>query len=236
MTYTLTRSKRKTVALHISDGEIEVRAPLRMPVYAIDEFIASKETWINKHLKRSGEQLINRESFSLNYGDTVYILNTPYTITQERETSPLSHPAPRQKNHPPVFGPNNEFYIPAGLNPEKIKKACIDVYRKTASYLLIPRTKELAGRMSVFPGNIKITSAKTRWGSCSPEKNISFSWRLLMADEDTVDYVIIHELAHIIEMNHSQSFWNIVAKYCPDYKAGKKKLKALQNKLANEDW
>jgi len=202
-----------------------------MPRYAIDNFIASKEKWIEKHLGRSGQQLKNRESFSLNYGDTVYLLNTPYIITGDNRTGFLfTNNIIKQETCPPAF------YIPSDLNPDQIKKACIDVYKKTAAAFLIPRTHELASQMLVTPGIIKITGAKSRWGSCSVDKNISFSWRLLMADEDTVDYVIIHELAHTIEMNHSQRFWEIVEKYCPNYKDSKKRLKVLQNKLANESW
>ena len=228
MTYTLTRSKRKTVAIHICDGFVEVRAPLGMPQRTIDEFIALKENWIKKHLTRSSQQLVNRDNFSLNYGDVVYILSTPYIITGSNTK--------RKKSDLPAFGPNNEFYIPSGLNHDKIKKACIDTYRKTASLLLIPQTLKLADKLQVTPGEIKVTGAKSRWGSCSANKNISYSWRLLMADEDAVDYVIFHELAHIIEMNHSKKFWEIIERYVPDYKECKKRLKALQNKLSNENW
>jgi len=202
-----------------------------MPVYAIEEFINSKESWILKHIKRTGQQAVNRDGFSLNYGDTISFLNTPYIITPADENDS------RFRSYKTgMFGYNNELYLRPGLTPEKIKKACIETYRTTADTLLIPRTMELAKKIPVSPNNIKINSAKSRWGSCSFDKNITFSWRLLMADENTVDYVIFHELAHLIEMNHSDRFWAIVERYVPDYKLRKKQLKTLQAKLSNENW
>jgi len=75
--YNLVRSKRKTVAIHICNGFVEVRASLRMPQKDIDKFVSSKEKWINKHLEKSKQQECNRKSFSIDYGDTIYILNNP---------------------------------------------------------------------------------------------------------------------------------------------------------------
>ena len=90
--------------------------------------------------------------------------------------------------------------------------------------------------MNVTPIAVKVNSAKTRWGSCSGRNSINFSWRLIMADDDVIDYVIVHELAHIKEHNHSDRFWAVVASVLPDYKMRQAKLKILQKKLASEDW
>jgi len=93
-----------------------------------------------------------------------------------------------------------------------------------------------AGLMSASPTAVKINGAKTRWGSCSAKKSLNFSWRLVMADDSVIDYVVVHELAHITEMNHSARFWAIVAGVLPDYKERQKQLKALQKRLNAEDW
>jgi len=196
-----------------------------MPKYAIDEFVASKEKWIIKNLTKSRQQKNMREDFDLNYGDTVYFMSEPYIITGNDELSGL---------YP--FGDNNELYIPSGMAPEQIKHACMKIYRETALDYLVTRTNEFAKLMSAAVCNVKINNAKSRWGSCSADRNISYSWRLIMADEDTVDYVIVHELAHITEMNHSKRFWAIVERFIPDYKKCKKRLKELQAKLTCENW
>ncbi|MCL2816165.1 MAG: M48 family metallopeptidase [Oscillospiraceae bacterium] len=93
-----------------------------------------------------------------------------------------------------------------------------------------------AGFMNVKPAAVKITSAKTRWGSCSGRDNLNFSWRLVMADENVIDYVVVHELSHIKEHNHSPHFWKIVENVLPDYKERQNKLKQFQKQLIVQDW
>jgi len=90
--------------------------------------------------------------------------------------------------------------------------------------------------MGVSPAAVKINGAKTRWGSCSAKKSLNFSWRLIMADDAAIDYVVVHELAHMFEMNHSERFWAIVAGVLPDYKERRKRLKELQRRLNAENW
>ncbi len=82
-----------------------------------------------------------------------------------------------------------------------------------------------AGRMNIRYGRVSIRDQKTRWGSCSGKGNLNFNWRLLMMPEDIMDYVIVHELAHRREMNHSPRFWQIVENYIPDYQKRRQWLK-----------
>ena len=220
--YTLIRSKRKTVALYVRNGGVEVRAPLKMPKREIDKFVASKEKWITDKLIKSKTQTNRRESFSLDYGSPVTYRGRHYYI---EETC---------GNRAGFDG--ERFYMPPNLMPEKIKAACVRVYRLLAKQYLTERTLAFAQKMSVSPADIKITAARTRWGSCSTKKNINFSWRLAMADDEVIDYVVVHELAHLKEMNHSKKFWAIVESMIPDYKKCKKQLKELQHRLSGENW
>ena len=86
------------------------------------------------------------------------------------------------------------------------------------------------------PQQVRITSAKTRWGSCSAKGGLNFSWRLLLAPPEAVDYVVVHELAHLVEFNHSPRFWAIVKGILPDYKARRQSLKAVQETLLRQGW
>ena len=88
-----------------------------------------------------------------------------------------------------------------------------------------PRVKEYAEKMGVTYGRITIRNQRTRWGSCSSKGNLNFNCLLMLFPEEVRDYVIVHELCHRIEMNHSQRFWAEVEKYCPDYKVLRMKLK-----------
>jgi predicted metal-dependent hydrolase len=80
--------------------------------------------------------------------------------------------------------------------------------------------------------NLRLSSAKTRWGSCSGQNTISINWRLSILPEELLEYVIIHELAHIKEKNHSSKFWDLVSQFCPDYKQKRKELKGYGRILA----
>ena len=220
--YTLIRSNRKTVAIYIRDSGVEVRAPLKMPKSDIDRFVASKEKWIAEKLAMSNERRAQRESFALTYGDRISYRGKQYPIAA--------------KEGGRVGFDGERFHMPPGLPPEEIKAACVQVYRLLAKRDLTEKVQAFARRMGVTPGNMKINGAKTRWGSCSAQKSLNFSWRLIMADDGVADYVVVHELAHIIEMNHSARFWAVVESVLPDYRERKARLKALQQKLSGEDW
>jgi predicted metal-dependent hydrolase len=109
---------------------------------------------------------------------------------------------------------------------KEISKEEEKLLRKSAKAILPAKTKYYSEIMGVKYGRITITGAKTRFGSCSSQGNISYSFRLMKYPDDAIDYVVVHELAHLIEMNHSDRFWSIVATVFPDYKRRKKLLKS----------
>jgi len=220
--YTLIRSKRKTIALYIREGGVEVRAPLKMPKSEIDKFVISKEKWITDKLLKSTERTVLRKNFNLDYGSQISYRGKQYPI--------------KAKEGNRVGFDGERFYIPSGLTTEQIKAACVQVYRMLAKRDLTSKTLLYAEQMSVAPAAVKINSARTRWGSCSAKKTINYSWRLIMADDVVIDYVVVHELAHLSEMNHSTRFWSIVESVLPDYCERKKKLRDLQYRLNAEDW
>ncbi|MCL2399945.1 MAG: M48 family metallopeptidase [Defluviitaleaceae bacterium] len=220
--YSLTHSKRKTVGIYIRDGKVEVRAPLKYPKSEIDQFVASKEKWIVNNLAKSQKQAKQKAAFALNYGDTISFRGTAYPLVTKVGKR---------------AGFDGEcFYLPPKLESDLIRDVCVKIYRHLAKKHLTDRVAIYAEKMGVTPADVKINSAKTRWGSCSSQKNINFSWRLIMADDDVIDYAVVHELAHIIQMNHSEKFWLTVENVLPDYKMCKVRLQKLQKRLATEDW
>jgi len=220
--YALTRSNRKTIALYIRSGTLEVRAPLKAPKYDIDKFVATKEKWITDKLTASINRQEQREKFILTYGDVILYRGNEYPIAA--------------KPGDLIGFDGKQFYMPPNLSPDQIKHACVQIYRMLAKRDLTNRTLDYTKQMGVIPIAVKINGAKTRWGSCSGKKSLNFSWRLIMANDDVIDYVVAHELAHISEMNHSAQFWAIVSGILPDYKERQKRLKELQKKLSVEDW
>lgn len=102
-------------------------------------------------------------------------------------------------------------------------------YIKKAKEYLPKATKYYADIMGLYPTSIRITDAKTRFGSCSPKNGICYSWRLMMYPKDAIDYVVVHELAHIRVKNHGRDFYALVEKFMPDYKERNKKLRRIEN-------
>ncbi|MCL2425792.1 MAG: M48 family metallopeptidase [Oscillospiraceae bacterium] len=220
--YTLIQSRRKTIALYIIDGTVEVRAPYVASKREIDKFVKSKEKWIKDKLSKSIEQVERRDSFNIDYGARILYRGKEY---------PVSARVGKYAGFD-----DGQFYMPPSLSTEQVKSACVQIYRMLAKNVLIEKVQDFTKLMPVMPTAVKINSAKTRWGSCSTKKSLNFSWRLIMADDDVIDYVVVHELAHIIEMNHSKRFWAVVEAVLPDYRERQKRLKQLQHRLSGEDW
>ncbi|MCL1835215.1 MAG: M48 family metallopeptidase [Oscillospiraceae bacterium] len=220
--YTLNRSSRKSVAIYVRDGAVEVRAPLRMPKSEIDRFVTEKDSWIRDKVAETGERLAKREAFSLDYGDKVLYRGAEYPIVAIPGNT--------------VGFDDDAFFMPPGLPPEHVIGACIQIYRLLAKRDLTDRVYDYVFKMHVSPTSVKINGAKKRWGSCSTNRSVNFSWHLVMADDDVIDYVVVHELAHLKEMNHSEQFWSIVGSMLPDYAERKARLYTLQKRLMDEGW
>lgn len=108
---------------------------------------------------------------------------------------------------------------------ESAQAKLIAWYKKRAAVILQERVESIAKDMRVLPNGVKITSAKTRWGSCSYTNHLNFSWRLIMCPPEVVDYVVVHELCHILHKDHSKSFWESVGRVDAAYREHENWLK-----------
>jgi predicted metal-dependent hydrolase len=223
MQYTVTKSARKTAAIYIrKNGEVEVRCPTNFPDSKVDRFVKDNLPFIEHRVECELANKQSRDAFSISPGDKLLFLGKEYPL----ETVQVSK----------VGFDGKRFYMPNGLPVEDIKPAIIKIYKKLAANVLKAKTEKYAQTMHITPTGVKINSAKTRWGSCSGKNSINYAWRLIMVDEHCVDYVVIHELAHIAQHNHSSKFWALVEQHCPDYKEQKQTLHDLQQKLSAENW
>ena len=221
--YKIVRSNRKTMAIHVTKAaEVEVRAPFHVKDKEIKAFVNQKQDWIHKHLIKIKEAQEKRQAFVISYGSPLRLVGKEYILRE------------RAGNGAGFDG--QCFYLPANLSDDMIKQALIQVYVQLAKQILTSRTKEYAKITGWTPTWVKVNHAKTRWGSCCIKGHINYSWRLIMAPEEVIDYVVVHELAHLQEMNHSPKYWAEVASVMPDYKERQKKLKEFQRQIADEDW
>ncbi|MBU4438926.1 MAG: M48 family metallopeptidase [Acetobacterium sp.] len=221
--YTIKYSKRKTMGLYITkNAEIEVRVPLGTPQKVIGDFVENHRDWINTHHPNVAGQVEARENFQLEFGAELLFLGQYFPLIPVEKTA--------------TGFSGKHFYAYAHLSPEELKASQVDIYRTLAKRVIEDQVNKLSKHMGLKPKAVKINGAKSRWGSCSSAGNLNFSWYLVMAEETTIRYVVVHELAHIVEMNHSAKFWKIVEQVLPRYKIEREKLKALQKKLKTENW
>ena len=127
------------------------------------------------------------------------------------------------------------FQVPKGPKEEQMRQVTLWM-KAQAKEIFSARVELYAKEMNVRPKAVKVSSAKTRWGSYSSKGNVNLNWKLLFAPGQAVDYVVVHELAHAIEMNHGPQFWRIVAQVMPDYEEMQDVLKDLQKRLEREGW
>lgn len=208
----LVRSRRKTLALIVQpNGRVVVRAPLRTSQKIIDAFVTSKSEWIKSTRQNQLAKGRNYPSHSFVSGEFFWYLGKQYPL----QFVSAQRPALQFK-----FG----FFLDRKSLP-KAKKRFEDWYRDQARLYLTERVNHFASLHQFDYSQIKITSARTRWGSCSGRGTINFTWRLIMAPPEIIDYVVIHELAHTVHHNHSQDFWALVGELLPDYAAKRKWLR-----------
>ena len=134
---------------------------------------------------------------------------------------PEIFPAPRQYRPAPVRSRRASELSPAA--------------RRNARNIILARVKHWAAVMNVEYNRVAVKDQRTLWGSCSGRKNLNFNWRLAAAPPEALDYVVIHELCHLREMNHSKNFWALVRLACPDYSVRRKWLKENYAALRHPD-
>jgi len=117
-------------------------------------------------------------------------------------------------------------------SPRVVRRALVAWYRKQAERVFAARVALYASDVGVRVERIFVRSARTNWGTCSAKRNVGFNWRLVLAPLEIIDYVVVHELAHLRELNHSKDFWRIVQRYCLDFKQRRKWLRENERALA----
>jgi predicted metal-dependent hydrolase len=106
-----------------------------------------------------------------------------------------------------------------------LKKLAEKLYRRDAEKIIFQRIEKYRHKFKISPLKIKVKEQKRRWGSCTSQRNIYFNWRIIMAPLEVIDYVIVHELSHLVYQDHSRQFWSCVEAVMPDYRERKKWLK-----------
>jgi len=219
--YIVKRSLRsKLLWLRITrEKGLIVTLPRYYKIELLDSYLKSKSNWILRTIKKIyNQQPENLDKFS----DQVSYLGISLNIvkkTNDRKVAEIKL---------------EESRLVVDLDPCYQKGHAVEIenwLKEQAVRYINLKVLSLSAKMGLSYNKISIRNQKSRWGSCSHGKNLSFNWRLIMAPEPVIEYVIIHELSHLQEMNHSQAFWNLVENYCADAKKHRKWLNLNSSNL-----
>ena len=213
ISYRVVRSNRKSVALVIdNEANLIIRAPKLMPDAVIHEFVCKKRRWINEKQQQIAVFGEKHSPVVVKTGEGIMYLGSSYAIIKDVVDI--------------VEVSGNEIIIPKEYDVDDL----IAWLKEQAIQIIKERTVRYSNIMGVTPGNVRLSEAKARWGSCSTKNNLNFAWRLIMCPLFVIDYVVVHELSHITYKNHSPAFWARVKTILPYYEDAQEWLKA-NNKL-----
>lgn len=205
------RSKRKTLSLSVlKDGSVIVKAPISMRDDVINRFVEDKQSWIREKLasiketQNKFEDVISMRK-CLIFGNKYQVIKTDVKQIQTSN--------------------NFEILIPNKLEGEKLTKSISLWFKKLAKKALLDRLEFIENRINLKSSSFKIGDSRGRWGSCNSYGNIILNYRVVMLPPAIIDYVIVHELCHLVELNHSKRFWDNVEKYLPNYEIPRKNIK-----------
>ena len=208
----IVRSNRRSISLEVHpDGRLVVRAPHAATTAQINALVARKADWIAK----------SQAKVASCYGDL-----KPKTFTPGERFWYLGEQYPLQltnRQRPPLD--LDGAFLLSRAAQDRAKEVFIDWYREETRQITQGFIDSYSRQHGFKVNAVRITSARTRWGSCSGRNNLNFTYRLSMAPLEVVEYVVVHELAHLKVRNHSQDFWRVVAQLKPDYRANRQWLK-----------
>jgi len=208
------RPRRKTVGICVKpDQTVQVAIPKRFPLAKVDALVRGKAGWIQRKLSRYRDLQAQYQPKHYVSGECFSYLGRNYRLK-----------VVEGKGKPVILRQGALWMeVPHNLSPEQrvssITKALETWFREQAQRYLGERTTWHAARIQVAPASVGIKSYRSRWGSCHADGRIYFNWRIIMAPPSIVDYVVIHELCHLVHHNHSSDYWRLVASIMPEYRA-----------------
>lgn len=225
MPYTIRRStrRRKTVTVSVdSRGGVLLTAPTDFPTLELDAVVRRKAVWIKqqiRHMKSQDPPPGQREFVS---GESVLYLGRHYRLKV------------RPRNGGPAKLCGRWLEVPTGADeshPDQVRTALIAWFRLQAEGRLPERANAWRARVGVPMPPVLVANQRRRWGSCDKHGTIRLNWRVVQAPMRLVDYVVVHELAHLLHHGHGRDYWQAVGRVMPDYERRHKELKALGNRL-----
>lgn len=201
------RSRRKTLAIHVSHDRVVVRCPWQASQRELRQFVENNREWIARRLHEEAQR--HRESLRIERGATIFY--------RARELSIEFKEGRKQR----VMIAGNRFVIQGHrLNAPRARTLVEDHLIDRASEYILPRARGLAGYLGVDHKieEIRLRKTKTKWGHCTSTGILQYNWLIMLAPYSIIDYIISHEVCHLLHMDHSRRFWNAVESVCPNHR------------------
>jgi len=202
-------------------GNVEVQAPKGTPDERVVQLLEEKWDFIQQNLKEMKDRLHGPQEKVYEQGEGfLYLGNTyPIQILQDKEI----------EQDYVVFEEEKLYIYVKFLEDEQIKQALKRFYYQQCKAIVEKSISVYQSNFKTKPRAIRISDSKTTWGTCDSKLQLTFNWRLAMAPQRVIDYVVVHEMCHMVHLNHDRSFWRLVGKIMPDYKE-------KENWLALSNW
>ena len=204
--YEVIRTKRKTLTLYVKQQRVIVRCPLATTNAEINQFIETNQSWILHRLKE--DQIFQKETLKIEDNHKIFYQAKDRTIVF------------KEGRVGRVDVNRDEFIIQCKkIDPMSAKKQVEGYLIDKATEYIIPRAEGLAAHLGVGGkiSEIKLRKTKSKWGHCTSTGVVQFNWLIMLAPNSIIDYIITHEVCHLIRMDHSQNFWDLVESICPDH-------------------
>jgi predicted metal-dependent hydrolase len=204
ITYSLTQTNRKTLSIYVEpDGSVTVRAPRNLEIDKINSIVGLKRPWIYKGIAELKELNITKAYRSLANGEGYLYMGKSYRLKMEPDLKqPLSL--------------SQGYFMLNANETEKAKEHFINFYKEKGRKHITERVNYFKKKLGVEPKSVRIMELGKRWASRG-KTGINFHWKVMLAPISVIDYIIVHELAHLIREDHSPSFWEIVESAIPNY-------------------
>jgi predicted metal-dependent hydrolase len=222
ISYLLERRARKSIGLRISDHGLVVHAPKRVAQSYLEAVLMSKAHWIVSKLEARDARKL--PPFQWQDGACLRLLGAPLYLALHIATKKRKIEHIQDAIHVTVSEIEDEAAIAKQVTLWLKQYALIDFERRITLF---------AAKLNRPMPKVLLSNARSRWGSCNSKGEIRLNWRLIQAPPHIINYVVCHELAHLIEMNHSAKFWQQVASIFPQYQEAEKELKSLSASLHN---
>ena len=205
----------KSASIDVEDNLVKVTVPKNLSDERIEELIKGRILWIKQKLALQATAIISKPKEYVD-GEAFAYLGRNYRL----KCANGSEESVKLKS-----GYLNVTTKNGKRNSEHIKAAIEQWYRTKALSRLVDKNKRYSAILKVEPTSINLKDYKAMWGSCSPKGVVSYNWRIILAPHKIVDYIVVHELCHLIEPNHSSKYWKQVMSVIPDYENSKEWLK-----------